>query len=131
LLMFALAPLLVVVVASFGRRIRRNARRRQETMAGVIQRLVQILSGIKVIKAFGAEALEETAFARENELLFRRSMKVVKNRVWSQSAVEGVSNLAAMTVLGLGTWLVLRHGWGLTAGAPGPLLTGPMHPPRR
>jgi len=117
LLMFALAPLLVVVVASFGRRIRRNARRRQETMAGVIQRLVQILSGIKVIKAFGAEALEETAFARENELLFRRSMKVVKNRVWSQSAVEGVSNLAAMTVLGLGTWLVLRHGWGLTAGA--------------
>ena len=117
LLMFALAPLLVVVVASFGRRIRTNARRRQETMADVVQRLVQILSGIKVIKAFGAEQLEETAFGRENERLFRRSMKVVKNRVWSHSAVEGVSNLAAMTVLGLGTWLALRGSWGLSAGS--------------
>jgi subfamily B ATP-binding cassette protein MsbA len=117
LLTLGLAPVLIVVVAAFGRRIRRNAQRRQETMSEVTQRLVQILSGIKVIKAFRAEQAEEEAFERENQRLFRRGMKVVKNRVWSRSSVEGVSNLAGMTVLGLGTWLVLRGSWGLTAGS--------------
>ncbi|HTR96976.1 MAG TPA: ABC transporter ATP-binding protein, partial [Candidatus Acidoferrales bacterium] len=81
------------------------------------QRLLQILSGIKVIKAFGAEAAEEKAFGRENQRLFRRSMKVVKNRVWSRSSVEGVSNVAGMLVLGLGAGLALRGSWGLTAGS--------------
>ena len=49
------APALALVVALFGRRIRTRARRRQETVGEVTQRLVGILSGIKVIKAFRAE----------------------------------------------------------------------------
>jgi len=117
LLTLGLAPVLVAVVAGFGRRIRTNALRRQETMGEVAQRLLQILSGIKVIKAFGAEAAEEKAFGRENQRLFRRSMKVVKSRVWSRSSVEGVSNVAGMLVLGLGAWLAFRESWGLTTGS--------------
>ena len=117
LLTLGVAPVLVGVVAGFGRRIRANALRRQETLGEVIQRLVQILSGIKVIKAFGAEGAEEAGFQRENLRLFRRSMKVVKNRVWSRASAEGVSNVAGMVVLGLGTGLALRGSWGLTAGS--------------
>jgi ABC-type multidrug transport system fused ATPase/permease subunit len=54
-----IAPALALVVALFGRRIRARARRRQETVGEVTQRLVGILSGIKVIKAFRAERHEE------------------------------------------------------------------------
>ena len=117
LLVIALAPALVGVVATFGKRIRRTARRRQETTSEVIQRLVQILSGIKVIKAFRAERFERDAFARENDKLFRRSLRVVKNRVLSRSAVEGVTQMAGLAVLAVGTGLALSGTFGLTSGA--------------
>lgn len=117
LLVLALSPLLVGVVAVFGRRIRRTARRRQETTGEVIQRLIQILAGIKIIKAFRAERFEAESFARENERLFRRTMRVVRNRVWSRSAVEAVTNTVGLVVLGIGAWLVLQQAWGLTTGA--------------
>ena len=48
-------PLIAAVIALFGRRIRKASKRRQESLAEVTQRLVQILAGIKVIKAFRAE----------------------------------------------------------------------------
>jgi ABC-type multidrug transport system fused ATPase/permease subunit len=117
LLVVALAPVLVGVVAVFGRRIRRTARRRQESTGEVVQRLVQILAGIKVIKAFRAERFEAESFGRENERLFRRTMRVVRNRVWSRSAVEAVTNVVGLVVLGLGAWLVVQGAWGLTTGA--------------
>ena len=112
-----IAPALAAVVAIFGRRIRTRARRRQETVGEVTQRLIGILSGIKVIKAFRAEPHEEAAFADDNMRLFRRSMRVVSSRVWSRSAVEGLSNIAGLVVLGVGTLLALDGRWGLTPGS--------------
>lgn len=116
LLALGMAPLLMGVIAVFGRRIRRTAMRRQEKLGDVTQRLVEILAGIKVIKAFRAEALEERAFSRENRKLFRRSMKVVRNRVFSRSLVEGLNQAMGVGVLAVGTLLVIQGQWGLSAG---------------
>jgi ABC-type multidrug transport system fused ATPase/permease subunit len=44
-------------------------------------------------------------------------MRVVRNRVWSRSAVEAVTNTVGLVVLGIGAWLVLQQAWGLTTGA--------------
>lgn len=111
------APAVIGTVAWFARRIRKTARRRQEQLGEVTQRLVDILAGIKVIKAFGGEALEEKAFEREAARLFRRDMKVVKNRVLSRSLVEFFTGVTGIGMLGLGAWLVLRGMWGITPGA--------------
>lgn len=118
-----IAPALAGVVAVFGRRIRNRARRRQETVGEVTQRLVGILSGIKVIKAFRAERFEEAAFASDNKKLFERSMKVVVSRVWSKSAVEALTNVAGLAVILLGTILTLEGRWGLTPGSLAAFLT--------
>ena len=80
LVLLVIGPPVAVVLSVFGRRIRKASRRRQEQVSEVMQRLVQILSGIKVIKAFGAEKTESVAFGDELMRYFRRSMKVVKNR---------------------------------------------------
>jgi ABC-type multidrug transport system fused ATPase/permease subunit len=109
-------PLVVGVITLFGQRIRRSAQRRQEKLSDVTQRLMQILAGIKVIQAFRAEEQESAAFARENRALFRRSMKVVKNRVLARSVVEGLNNSIGVGVLILGALLVLNGLWGLTPG---------------
>jgi subfamily B ATP-binding cassette protein MsbA len=123
LLTLTLAPLVIGVMAIFGRRIRQTALRRQEKFGDVTQRLLQILSGIKVIKAFRAETHERESFRLENRKLFRRGMKVVKNRVLSRSLVEGINNAIGVSVLAVGTILVIRGQWGLTTGDLGAFVT--------
>jgi subfamily B ATP-binding cassette protein MsbA len=116
LLLLLAGPLLFAGVSRFGRRIQRSARRRQETWGDVTQRLVEILEGIKVIKAFRAEAAEEAAFRRATERLFRRSMKVVRQRVLAHSSVEAFNGAVALGVLALGAWAVRAGRFALSPG---------------
>jgi subfamily B ATP-binding cassette protein MsbA len=116
LIMGLVAPAVMAVVGFFGQRIRKSAKRRQETLGNVTQRLVEILAGIKVIQAFHGETREAVAFGAENQRFFRRNMKVVKNRVLSRSVIEGLNNAIGICVLMLGVLLVLDARWGLTQG---------------
>jgi ABC-type multidrug transport system fused ATPase/permease subunit len=117
LLVALMGPLIAGVITLFGRRIRRASKRRQESLGGVTQRLVQILNGIKVIKAFRAEGVESAHFQRENLRYFRRNMKVVKNRALAGTFVEGLNNLVGVTILLGGVMLVLNHRFGLSLGS--------------
>lgn len=111
------APVVAGVIALFGNRIRRTAKRRQESQGEVTKRLVQILNGIKVIKAFRAQDAEEASFRDQNLRYFRRSMKVVKNRALSRSVVEGLNNAIGVAVILLGALAVANGLWGLSLGA--------------
>jgi ATP-binding cassette, subfamily B, bacterial MsbA len=103
-------------ISIFGRRIRRSAHSRQRRFADVTARLVEILEGIKVIKAFRAEEYERQGFARAAQRLFRRGMRVVVNRALARTTVDALNNLAAIGVLVLGIFLILGGRWGLTIG---------------
>jgi subfamily B ATP-binding cassette protein MsbA len=116
LLIMVVGPLIFGVISLFSGRIRRRARRRQEVLAEVTQRLVEILAGIKVIKAFGAEREENRAFHGAAHRLFVRSMKVVKNRLFARGLVDLLNNAVGMGVIFFGMYLVLTNRWGLTAG---------------
>jgi subfamily B ATP-binding cassette protein MsbA len=111
-----IGPLLIGVIWLFGRRIRVSAKLRQEKYADVTQRLLEILSGIKVIKAFRAESVEDRAFRRETRRLFARSMQVARYRVFARSLVEMLNNAMGIAMLILGTLLVVRGRFGLTVG---------------
>jgi ABC-type multidrug transport system fused ATPase/permease subunit len=110
------APIMVGVIAFFGGRIERGARKRQVKMADVTQRFLQILAGIKIIKAFRAEPLEEAGFERENRKLFRRHMRVILARVGSHTTIEMLNNVLIIGVLLLGFWCVKQGLFGLTWG---------------
>ncbi len=109
-------PLLFALTARFGRRIRQRARRRQEAWGELTQRLVEILDGLPVIRAFGASGHERDAFRASSERLFRRSLRVVRERVLARSAVEVLNGAAVLAVLALGAALVRGGRFGLTAG---------------
>lgn len=109
-------PLLFWVLSSFGRRVRRGARRRQELAALVSQRLLEILEGIHVVKAFRAESTEEAAFRRQTGQLFRRSMQVVRQRLVSRALVDVLNQGLTLGGLSLGAWLLIRGSWGLSPG---------------
>jgi len=110
------APIMMGVIAYFGGRIERGARKRQVSMADVTQRFLQILSGIKIIKAFRAESVEDAGFERENRKLFRRHMRVILARVASHTSIEILNNVMILGVLLVGFWWVQRGLFGLTWG---------------
>ncbi len=116
LALLVIGPPVAVVMTVFGTRIRKASQRRQEQVSEVLQRIVQILSGIKVIKAFGAEKLEADAFQHELMRFFRRAVRVVRNRVYSRALVEFFSQAVMIAVVFLGIWAVIGDFWGLTLG---------------
>jgi subfamily B ATP-binding cassette protein MsbA len=109
-------PPIVLVLRAFGGRIRKSSRARQTQISEVTQRVLQILAGIKVIHAFGAEQRERVAFAREVQRYFRKALRVVRNRVYSRSLVEFASQLSFMAMLLVGIYATLSQLWGLTPG---------------
>lgn len=109
-------PPLLVVLQYFGRRIQRQTRRRQETQGDLSQRLVAILTGIKVIKAFRGHDLELRAFERETEKYFRRHIKVIWNRVMAKSSTEALNQTVGTLILGLGAVLAMNDLWDVTIG---------------
>jgi len=129
----AAAPLLALVIAHFGARIRKRAERRQEAQADITQRLMEILAGIKIVKAFKAQEGEALGFGVENLKYFRRNLKVVKNRSLARAAVELLSNLIGVFILLVGVAALLAGLWQLTLGTliPFVLLTARAYRPMR
>jgi subfamily B ATP-binding cassette protein MsbA len=116
LVMLLVGPGIFATIAVFGRRIRKSARRRQLQFADVTGRLIEILEGIKVIKAFRAEDHEQDGFARSSRRLFRRGMRVAVNRTLAGTSVDLLNKVAAIGVLEFGLFLVLRGRFGLSIG---------------
>ncbi len=116
LLTICTVPPLLLVLNYFGRRIHRQTQRRQETQGDLSQRLVGILSGIKVIKAFRGHAVEEQAFALETDRFFKRSLKVVWNRVMAKASTEALTQTVGFVILAIGALLVLQKVGDLTLG---------------
>lgn len=110
-------PPLFLALGFFGRRVQKQSHRRQESQGDLSQRLLAILSGIKVIKAFQGEAVEEKAYEAETGRFLKRHMKVVWNGVVARAVGELINPMIGFAVIGLGLWLLLTGGsWGLTLG---------------
>ncbi len=116
LVALVIAPPIAIVFQTFGRRIRESSLARQEQVSEVMQRLIQMLSGIKVIKAFHAEARERAAFQAEINRYFRKAMRVIRNRVYSRTLVEFLTQAVFIAVFWVGVYGIIQGIWGLTLG---------------
>lgn len=104
------------VLRFFGRRIQKQTRRRQEIQGDLSQRLIAILSGIKVIKAFRGQETELSAFDRETDKYFARHMKVIHNRVMAKSSSDALNQMVGTLILGVGAYLTFKGLWEITIG---------------
>jgi subfamily B ATP-binding cassette protein MsbA len=116
LLTVVAVPPIAILLSFFGRRVQKQSYRRQETQGDLSGRLLAILSGIKVIKAFQGQDLEERAYAAETSKYFRRHMKVIWNGVVARAVGEFVNPLVAVAVLGFGVWLLMNGMLDITVG---------------
>ena len=127
LLVLLLAPVMFLVLGRFGRQIRRSALKRQGSIAAVSDDLQQKLAGIRIVKAFGAEAEEEESFRLRLSSFFKHSMRVSKARILSRSSLEFVSNVSVVGLMFVIAWILFdKEIPGLSEGAMAAFLVSVM-----
>lgn len=91
----------------FGRQVRKSKKESLLKFGDIVESLQQMLSGIRIIKAFQGEKNEIDRFRDESEVLLNRNMNVIKNKALSKSTsgvLKGVMLTGAMLA---GSWLIV------------------------
>jgi len=85
LVCFVALPLFLTPIVVLAKKIRKGATARQQRLGDLTDAMVQTFNGIRVIKAFGLETLEQDDFAVKNRQFFRKDMTVARARALSRS----------------------------------------------
>jgi subfamily B ATP-binding cassette protein MsbA len=101
-------PLAFLPFIYFGRRMRKLSRQGQEKMGDISALLQEMLSGIRVVKAFGTEEQERMRFDKENKRFLRLSLKSVLAGDWSSSVMELVGAVGIGLILWIGGMQVIE-----------------------
>ncbi len=116
LLSLTIGPPLYMLVRRFGKKIKRRARRRQQVSGEFVQAVSQTIGGVRVIKAFDAEAGELKNFDRINGQIVRHSLKVNRLHVLSSATIQLLNNLLVPGLLFFGGTMLLNQRFDLEPG---------------
>lgn len=108
-------PLSVVTMSRMGRRLRALAAKGQERMGDMSSTIQEVLSGIRMVKAYKREAAEAKRFAASNQAFLSTTLK--SNQVWSISSsyMEVIGVIGVAVIIWYGGYLVIHET--LTPGA--------------
>jgi len=81
------------------RKIHRRAKVRQRTIARVTEAMVQMFSGIRVVKAFGLEKVKVEQYTKRNQEFSRDAMAAESSKAWTRTWMELLINLIVVMVL--------------------------------
>ena len=98
-LMFVVFPLIGVPMARIGRRLRKISKGTQEKMADINTLLLETISGIKLVKAFGTEQYEKNRFKAKNHDYYKLRMKSIKRLVVIPPITEMFGALCGVAVI--------------------------------
>jgi ATP-binding cassette, subfamily B, bacterial MsbA len=87
-LAFAIAPAALGCTLFMGRRVRRITARARENTATLNDQLQQSITGIRIIKAFGAEQREEDKYRDSSGVLMHANMRAVRILLLSSPVME-------------------------------------------
>ncbi len=109
LVVFFGMPIILLPISYFGRSIKRYARKRQARKADVTQAIMQMLAGIRVVKAFRMEEHESQRIRHVSHVHLREALRVARSQVLSKESLEFLQNLSGVVVLAVGGYLVLER----------------------
>ncbi|HVG92815.1 MAG TPA: ABC transporter ATP-binding protein, partial [Planctomycetota bacterium] len=89
-------------------RVRRQAKRRQSTSARRVEVLLQIVSGVRTVKAYGAEDRKVAEFHEADLEVYRKSLKVQRTKSLGDAVTEFLNNVLVMALVVGGSFVVLR-----------------------
>jgi subfamily B ATP-binding cassette protein MsbA len=110
LIALLLAPFLALVLAPLLKRLRRGFRQALDKQGELLSVLQENVSGIRLVKSFGAEEHEKGRFALISELYRRRQQKTSVLADLASPLSETLSSMVALGLVWIGAWMVLGEG---------------------
>ncbi|MDQ7824682.1 MAG: ABC transporter ATP-binding protein [Candidatus Eremiobacteraeota bacterium] len=103
---FVASPAIAFIMHYFGAQIQKHVANLQREVSHLNAIMQENINGIKVVKAFGAEAREKEKFSHINEKSFNSVMKSIQFRLTQTPLVEVLGTFGIIIILGLGAYLV-------------------------
>jgi subfamily B ATP-binding cassette protein MsbA len=110
LIALVILPLLGFSLQPMLRKLRRGSLRRGNVHGEMTSVLQETISGIRLVKASGAEAYEEARFAEGSNKYARSSLKLTRLALLAPPITEIIGTLIAVLILWIGAWQVLSTG---------------------
>ncbi|MDQ6873040.1 MAG: ABC transporter ATP-binding protein/permease, partial [Gemmatimonadota bacterium] len=110
LIALVILPLLGFSLQPMLRRLRKGNLRRGNVHGEMTSVLQETISGIRLVKASGTEAYEESRFAEGSNKYARSSLKLTRLALVAPPVTEIIGTLIAVLILWIGAWQVLRTG---------------------
>jgi subfamily B ATP-binding cassette protein MsbA len=108
LVAFIFFPIYIFTVQKIGKRLRKTRRQSLERLGDVTDSIVQVYSGIKIVKAFNREQDEVTSFKARNQRFFSKLLSAVKKRALSESLVNLFLGFSIVILLMLGGYFAIH-----------------------
>ena len=101
-------PVAVLFIQIFGRRNKIAVSKRQISFGGLSSLLVETISGIRVVKAFGMEKYESTRFSKANNDLYSNHMRSIMIDSYSYPIIEIIGATAGATIVAFGGFFIIN-----------------------
>lgn len=115
-LLLPLLCLIVIPVLRSGRKVKKHGRGSMAKLGEVTEAMSQLLSGIRVVKAFGMESAQSQEFERRNAGFIRSNLKMVRAKATGRSVAECLYNLLGAVAMLVAAWLLIGEFIPLTFG---------------
>ncbi len=108
LLALAPYPFMMLLVQSFGGKMRDEQQAVQERLSDVSTLLQEDLNSMALIKTYAQEENERRAFQRQNELLLEANLQMARTRNLLFPLLGGIVGLSRLVSLGVGGWMLIN-----------------------
>ena len=112
---FLAIPFIALVISRLSRRLKRTSQVVQGQGAALLSQTEEAIRGLRLIKAFNAIAFSNARFSGLNEEYCRRRTAMYRRINAASPLSEFLGNVVVITVLFLGSFLILRGDTVLTA----------------
>ncbi|MBF0511988.1 MAG: ABC transporter ATP-binding protein [Candidatus Omnitrophica bacterium] len=99
LIVFLMFPLIGWPMALIGKKLRKIAKNTQEKMADINSHLMETISGVRILKAFGTEKYEIERFRQQNFDFYKLRMKSIRNLILMGPITEIVGALCGVAIV--------------------------------
>ncbi len=108
LIAVTILPFSFFIINKFGKKMKQISKQTQEQISGLVVRLTESISGIKMIKGFRREKLHEDRFIEENKKNYRIALKSARTIEYSYLINEIITGIGSTALLFYGFSLVFH-----------------------
>ena len=101
-------PIAIFYIQIFGQRNKIAVSKRQISFGGLSSLLVETITGVRVVKAFGMEKYESKRFKDANDDLYKNHMRSIMIDSYSYPIIEIIGASAGATIVAYGGYLIIN-----------------------